>query len=826
MEHQIKENWIINNQNVFGLPQEINLSISSIQFEIMNQLSDRSINSISDYLGAEIDIQKEIQFTHSLTIQKIFNEYLILQNINPLNTKTFSCSMVMRYLQISLFKEYAKENNKNILPFSEYKNQYHSLLKEFLQTNVDTDEKDFIKTELITCDKLINELEKPVYNEINIFNEVLDNAVEFKKNLINSLDKRKNYLNQKGSDNITPKIKALFQFIDFLYSNVDNFKQFDEVINDLNSLGNQRSKLNPQKNYKDKLEHEKIQTSISDKFRIIEENIIKPLELKTNELKICDWNKTETLWNWNISDIALLKENFNSDDLSEIFDYKNRYLQFRFQTNNDYFQNHFFHDLDQILKELFDYFKDNNTNEFEKFETPVFNTKSITEVTESLSKGYTKVSFPTRNIIDRINSNFTNDKINPQQQYNLKICSELIGLTGKQNSPNTIQPVTHYIKDVLNKYSLSPAKAKQIVLDNLGAYSPKWNENVIPTIIIYLDSTSENRDVLTVHDPSILFEEIKINGFPESTSKLYNQIQAITENFDKVKLQLLQDDLKYKLEEYEILKDIDVNNEEDQNWIENILERFTNLNLFINDIILTRDENIDEINNDKPQDYLSSYYSESKPLFPFTELDLIPTYFDSKLKSYLSNRKNLLGSAFVEQSEIEMFKSDEIQECDNVIQYYSELFKSRPETLKRHSAILGKQAYKIWLESPNSIYLNRLQNEKTESLQHKPNTEKPEFTINQIALKYVYSEIQITRVNSDEIIKNYGHNSGEKLFQQYTYFRSTSNRKAKPQPCTPKKLRNKIDLLESIIPLVPSEKQQRIRDEILILKNIEEAEFN
>src|SRR5690606_32483357 len=54
---------------------------------------------------------------------------------------------------------------------------------------------------------------------------------------------------------------------------------------------------------------------------------------------------------------------------------------------------------------------------------------------------------------------------------------------------------------------------------------------------------------------------------------------------------------------------------------------------------------------------------------------------------------------------------------------------------------------------------------------------KPELTINQIALKYVYSEIQITRENGNKIAKEYGHNSGEKLFQRFTYYSSAANRK-------------------------------------------------
>lgn len=103
--------------------------------------------------------------------------------------------------------------------------------------------------------------------------------------------------------------------------------------------------------------------------------------------------------------------------------------------------------------------------------------------------------------------------------------------------------------------------------------------------------------------------------------------------------------------------------------------------------------------------------------------------------------------------------------------------------------------------------------------------QKPELKINQIALKYAYEGLQITRENGNEIAKKYGHNSGEKLFQRFTYFSSSANRKGKPNLCTPKKLDNKIKLIESIIELLPTDKQERAKDEVSILKKIYEAEY-
>lgn len=107
----------------------------------------------------------------------------------------------------------------------------------------------------------------------------------------------------------------------------------------------------------------------------------------------------------------------------------------------------------------------------------------------------------------------------------------------------------------------------------------------------------------------------------------------------------------------------------------------------------------------------------------------------------------------------------------------------------------------------------------------KNDKQKPNLTIRQIALKYVYSEIQITRENGNKIAKEYGHNSGEKLFQHYSFYLSAANRKGKPQPCTPKRLKNKIELLQSVVEELPIDKQNRVKDEISILKRIQDAEY-
>jgi hypothetical protein len=195
---------------------------------------------------------------------------------------------------------------------------------------------------------------------------------------------------------ITPKIKALFQFIEYLHSNIDNFKQYQDVINELHLLDKERQQVSPRKNFKDKLKYDEVQEKIKDKFKIIQDNILQPIKNKATELNICDLNETETVWNWNSTEIHQLKENFSKDDLPEILKHKQQYIEYREKTKGEAFfgLTFFFYNLDELLKELFDYFKETEQNEFEAFETKTVQANNIDEAAALLSIGKKSISFP------------------------------------------------------------------------------------------------------------------------------------------------------------------------------------------------------------------------------------------------------------------------------------------------------------------------------------------------------------------------------------------------------------------------------------------------
>ena len=144
---------------------------------------------------------------------------------------------------------------------------------------------------------------------------------------------------------------------------------------------------------------------------------------------------------------------------------------------------------------------------------------------------------------------------------------------------------------------------------------------------------------------------------------------------------------------------------------------------------------------------------------------------------------------------------------------YSETWR----TIESSLDIAFSHIYELHFKETNKLYPSPKKEE--------PAVTKPNLRIKEIALKHVHEENQITRKNSNQIAKTYGHNSGEKLFQEYTRYTSKTNRIAKPTPFTKKRLSNKILLFEKVVDVLPLDKQRRIKDEISILKSIYEAEF-
>ena len=165
----------------------------------------------------------------------------------------------------------------------------------------------------------------------------------------------------------------------------------------------------------------------------------------------------------------------------------------------------------------------------------------------------------------------------------------------------------------------------------------------------------------------------------------------------------------------------------------------------------------------------------------------------------------------------------------NILKEYQNIIARRYDDFKKTFSINKQGSFSdgdyfkakiIWeYKSEIEKYLIKLPPQQTV-------TEK--LTVKQIALIHFYEGIPITRGNSSEIAAKYGYkakNSGEGLFQDFTAYSSTANRKGRPTLFTHKKLKNKIELFESVINHLSENKKQRAIDEINVLKTFLENEY-
>lgn len=204
---------------------------------------------------------------------------------------------------------------------------------------------------------------------------------------------------------IPERIQALFDFIDYLDSKkVEYIETYIPLCDELNSLDIQRSKLKPRSNYIDKQKYDAIQKKITQKFQPITQNIHTPVLNRLKELKIWSGDDVFTsIWNNNSSAIFDFKERFELDDLAKVTAYKQKYLSFRKETNSNFLGLQFvFSNLDEIYKELFDFFKDTDENEFESFETKRVEVNSIVDAVQGFAANKEAVSFsmPQRSLLD------------------------------------------------------------------------------------------------------------------------------------------------------------------------------------------------------------------------------------------------------------------------------------------------------------------------------------------------------------------------------------------------------------------------------------------
>lgn len=224
---------------------------------------------------------------------------------------------------------------------------------------------------------------------------------------------------------IPEKAQALLNFIELLDKNKNNYiTKYLPLCDELNELDEQRNKLNPRENYRDKQLCDNIQREIEIKFTPILENIYNPISTKLKDLGIWSGDEVMTsIYNNIIGDILEFQQSFTEEDINVIKYYKEKYLSFRIETNSNFMcLSLILSRLDEVYKKVFDFFKDTNENEFENFEAKVVNLDNLDQLLQNLKENKSKnihYSIPFESLSTKEEKNESNKHNSLNNNYNV-----------------------------------------------------------------------------------------------------------------------------------------------------------------------------------------------------------------------------------------------------------------------------------------------------------------------------------------------------------------------------------------------------------------------
>lgn len=135
----------------------------------------------------------------------------------------------------------------------------------------------------------------------------------------------------ENETSITPETEALFNFIDFLHSNIDNFNHYLDEIYDMNRealfINTSATHFEEVRESKDSLKE------IDEKWNVIFKNIVSPIKEKVAELDVFNWFKPETLLKKHMPLVSRLSNNCKDQDSELILKAKKQYIQYTNEVN-------------------------------------------------------------------------------------------------------------------------------------------------------------------------------------------------------------------------------------------------------------------------------------------------------------------------------------------------------------------------------------------------------------------------------------------------------------------------------------------------------------
>ena len=187
------------------------------------------------------------------------------------------------------------------------------------------------------------------------------------------------------------------------------------------------------------------------------------------------------------------------------------------------------------------------------------------------------------------------------------------------------------------------------------------------------------------------------------------------------------------------------------------------------------------------------YFKCTNIQLPYKYPQLLKEYYEIKLAIHLEEKKSLLGPMYFENSEVAIFIDNEI----NWVKKEIEANQLQKETYKFNYQLplIKSNQTNIKILQSYSAFLSK---SKTEGEQQKTAIGKtPKLSLRQIALICHYTGETVTRINGNEIAKKFNQNSGDGIFNHFTYYHSRANRIGVEK--TDKKNSNKRKLFESLL---------------------------
>jgi hypothetical protein len=190
---------------------------------------------------------------------------------------------------------------------------------------------------------------------------------------------------------IPAKIKDLFTFIEFLHSNIDNFRQYQEVEQKARELHSERWRLPNKPKFSVRTREEEIESELDQVVSVIVNNIENPIKSKAEELGLYRRDRPETILNWNSEDVGVLLKTATIEEAEIVLGYTKKYLEFReaVEHTNYLTLGYFFSSLNElVLTDIHSYFSPEESDTSPNIAEP----KTLEEIIRGFSEGKTFVT--------------------------------------------------------------------------------------------------------------------------------------------------------------------------------------------------------------------------------------------------------------------------------------------------------------------------------------------------------------------------------------------------------------------------------------------------